>query len=132
MVFRVGDLSANFSKWEFMCKCGCGEGDMDPDLLLWLQDARSIADVPFHINSGYRCKAHNISLGGERDSDHLYGNAADISAKTSHKKFVIVTALLDAGFTRMKLYPGHIHVDCGEKRSGSGKHGERLMWGAYK
>lgn len=34
----------------------------------------------FVINSGYRCKKHNIQVGGEKDSQHLIGKAVDIES----------------------------------------------------
>ena len=126
----MGDLSANFSEWEFRCKCGCGEVVVTPGFLKRLQDARSIADVPFNINSGYRCRAYNLQIGGASDSEHLYGNAADISYNSNnHTAYAVLFALRDAGFTRFKFYPGHIHVDKGEVR---GKTATLLMWGKYK
>lgn len=34
---------------------------------------------PIYVNSGYRCKALNVAVGGSRNSQHLRGEAADIS-----------------------------------------------------
>jgi zinc D-Ala-D-Ala carboxypeptidase len=33
---------------------------------------------PIHINSGYRCPKLNTSIGGAKNSQHVFGQAADI------------------------------------------------------
>jgi len=122
----LGDLTLNFSKWEFRCKCGCPRTVLDMDFIQKLQDARSIAGVPFHINSGYRCEAHNASIVGDPESLHLTGEAADIKTPNSAHAFVIHSSLCTVGLKRFKLYPGHIHTD-----TGRGKVKNVLMWGNY-
>lgn len=76
-------LSANFMASEFACHCGCGfgmkPGDVDPRLVIGLQTIRHWLNVPLHVNSGCRCPAHNKVIGGEKDSQHLQGKAADIT-----------------------------------------------------
>ena len=56
---------------------GSGE-EMKSSTLLMLDRARALAKVPFVINSGYRTKAHNESVGGVEDSTHLDGYGVDI------------------------------------------------------
>ncbi|MGB0171667.1 MAG: D-Ala-D-Ala carboxypeptidase family metallohydrolase [Flavobacteriales bacterium] len=53
---------------------------MDDEFLEMLDNARHLAGIPFIINSGYRTKAANQNAGGLRNSAHLDGFAADISA----------------------------------------------------
>ena len=36
---------------------------------------------PIHISSGYRCEALNKAIGGAKNSQHIEGKAADISAQ---------------------------------------------------
>lgn len=43
-----------------------------------LQPARELLGLPIHISSGYRSPKHNASVGGAKNSQHLYGTAADI------------------------------------------------------
>jgi hypothetical protein len=45
----VGDLSPNFSKSEFACKCGCGSAGVSVDLILRLQEVREILTYRFHL-----------------------------------------------------------------------------------
>ena len=43
-----------------------------------LQPLRDYVGAPVHINSGYRCKALNLAVGGVKNSQHSRGEAADI------------------------------------------------------
>ncbi len=74
----MGDLSKNFSRWEFSCKCDCGADTVDSELLAVLQDARSHYGKPIKINSGARCPINNEAVGGAPESQHLKFKAADI------------------------------------------------------
>lgn len=76
-------LSANFMASEFACHCGCGfgmhRGDVDIRLITGLQTIRRWLGLPMIVNSGCRCPDHNKAIGGEKDSYHMRGQAADIS-----------------------------------------------------
>ena len=84
---------------------------MDDDFLEMLDNARHMAGIPFIINSGYRTKAANRDAGGLKNSAHLDGFAADISCNASRERMYIVGALLEAGFNRIGIGNGFIHVD---------------------
>ena len=49
----------------------CQGGKMDLDFLHKLDEARTIAGVPFKITSGYRTPEHNAICGGRVGSSHL-------------------------------------------------------------
>ena len=70
-------LTANFHRSEFACRCGCGFDDIDIRLVDLLQQVRDFFDVPVAIISGCRCEEHNRKIGGAPRSQHLYGKAAD-------------------------------------------------------
>lgn len=74
-------LTKNFSRKELECNCGCGQCRMNPELLEILQEIRDEMCVPIYINSGYRCKEHNFSVGGTANSQHLVGKAVDVKTK---------------------------------------------------
>lgn len=74
----MGDLSKDFSRWEFACKCGCGFDDVSPELIEVLQALRDWWQRPIKINSACRCVEYNESVGGSEKSQHLLGTAADI------------------------------------------------------
>lgn len=44
-----------------------------------LEPVRELLDAPVIISSGYRCERLNAAVGGEPDSRHLFGDAADIT-----------------------------------------------------
>ena len=103
-------LTDHFSTDELECKC-CGECHMDREFIAKLEAARVYADVPFSINSGYRCNKHNFCAGGKKTSAHMKGMAADIACEDDHTRYVIIMALVKAGFTRMGIGVKFIHVD---------------------
>jgi uncharacterized protein YcbK (DUF882 family) len=118
----VGDLSANFSKSEFACRCGCGLDSISIDLVNSLQLVRDALNKPILITSGIRCVKHNKNCGGAKHSQHLFGTAADI-----HVKDMNVKALHDFiksnnaifGFKGIGFYPkqGFVHVDIRKSNS---------------
>lgn len=74
----MGDISANFNRSEFECKCGeCGMDTVDVELLALLQDIRNKFG-PLKVTSAHRCVDYNKAIGGKENSYHLYGRAADI------------------------------------------------------
>jgi uncharacterized protein YcbK (DUF882 family) len=54
-------LSANFTRAELACKCGCG-GIPPADFIEALQQLREAYGKPMPINSGYRCPEHNAKV----------------------------------------------------------------------
>ena len=73
----------NFSREEFRCKCGgqfCGGFQHEPQetMVRIAQKVRSHFDAPVHIISGLRCPEWNRRQGGKENSQHIYGEAADI------------------------------------------------------
>ena len=104
-------VKPEFKKSEFDCKCGCGTNNVDERHMEKLYVARNHADIPFIVNSGCRCAVHNKNEGGTEDSSHLSGYGTDISCTDSHSRFLIVAALIYAGFTRILIYEDFIHAD---------------------
>lgn len=107
----------NFNLKEFDSPDLSGSGlNMDKDFLSMLDNARDIAKTPFKITSGYRTKEHNIAIYkklGKKpiESSHLKGLACDIACSDSQARFLIINALLEAGFTRIGIANNFIHVD---------------------
>ena len=73
-------LSEHFADNEFVCEC-CGDLIVDARLVMALEEMRRITDTPIRLISGYRCKRHNAEVGGEIDSQHMSGRAADIASR---------------------------------------------------
>ena len=84
---------------------------MDESFLMMLDHARDIAGIPFKINSAFRTKSHNAYVGGKQKSSHLFGYATDIHCTDSRSRFVIIDALIKAGFSRIGVGNTFIHVD---------------------
>jgi len=78
---KMGDISKNFSRSEFACKCGCGFATVDVELLRTLEVVRANFGKPIRINSACRCDDYNKRVGGSQGSKHKQGIAADIVVK---------------------------------------------------
>lgn len=75
-----------FDRSEFQCKCGgkyCNGYPAEPDerMVRIADKLRKNLGVPITIVSGLRCKNWNAIQGGVSNSQHMYGEAADIYAK---------------------------------------------------
>lgn len=113
---EAGRINKFFHTDEFKCKCGCGIVNLDPDFLNWLTASRRIADVPFIINSGCRCSAHNKAKGGTTKSAHLTtesirARGADIRAETVEVVTAILTGAFTVGIPGIALGIGFVHLD---------------------
>lgn len=84
---------------------------LDIKLLSLLDNARTMADMPFIITSGKRDVYTNNEVGGVKDSSHLKGLACDIECENSTQRYYILRGALVAGFRRIGLGKGHIHLD---------------------
>jgi len=95
-----------------------GSGEMMDLLLLEQLDlCRDICGFPLIINSGYRSVEHNEKVGGKKNSSHLLGLAVDIHCTDSRKRYILIDALLAAGFTRIGLADTYIHTDVDPEKS---------------
>jgi len=107
------DFGKYFKQSEFDSPDKSGTGEyMQQALLDKLNHARELSGIPFVINSGYRTQEHNKKTGGEPNSSHCRGWAADIGFKSGSAAYLIFNALQRAGFNRIGLYRSWIHCDC--------------------
>lgn len=74
----MGDLTTNFSREEFACKCGCGFDQIASDTVHICQAIRHHFDAPVTITSACRCPTHNAAVNGSEKSQHVVGTAADV------------------------------------------------------
>jgi len=112
-------ITANFSRSEVACECGCGIDFVSLELMCKLQVVRDQYFAVFKegliLNCVCRCPKHNVDVGGKWNSAHIttekkVGEAADISCTDSHKRFVLLGLLLGQ-FNRLEVAPGWLHVD---------------------
>jgi uncharacterized protein YcbK (DUF882 family) len=109
-----------FTLDEFDCPNLPNSGvNMDSDFLDKLEHAREIAGIPFKITSGYRTKERNEQVGGVPNSSHLIGVAADIAVGSGNERYVILNALIKAGFKRLGVAKTFIHCDTDRNKSNS-------------
>ena len=100
--------------------------NMDSEFLKMLDTARDTAGVPFKITSGYRTKEHNEELRkkgykASANSSHLVGKAADIAVGSGAERYIILNALLKAGFKRIGIAKTFIHADTDSTEQGGTK-----------
>lgn len=113
-------LTTNFHKMEFESR----DGAVMPSEVLEnikelannLQKIRDHFGEAIHINSAYRSPAHNESIGGATNSQHLLGKAADIAMKnfTSEEIVLELKKMINDGEIKqggLGLYNGFVHYD---------------------
>ena len=59
-----------------------------------LDPLRELVGVPIYVTSGYRCKELNKVLIGSKNSQHMVGQAADITTNDKYGNMVMVIELL--------------------------------------
>ena len=107
----------NFERHEFDSPDAPGSGDnMRYEFMERLQRLRTRCRFPFTINSGFRTPEHNRSVGGEPNSAHLRGWAADIHCMSSAERYKIIEGAYAMGFQRIGIYPTFIHLDLDPER----------------
>ena len=123
-------LTRNFNKREFNSKDG---KRMPIDVFLniqvlaqQLQVIRDTINSPLNINSAYRSPEHNKRIGGVPNSQHLLGNAADITSRdfTPTQLYSIIEGLIEQGKILqggLGLYNGFVHYDIRGKNPKTGK-----------
>ncbi len=74
----MGATSQHFSDDELKCH-HCGVNGCTQALVDALEQFRSAAGLPVHVNDAYRCEFHNQAVGGVNKSQHELGTAADIA-----------------------------------------------------
>ena len=105
-------LSKHFTVQDFKCKCG-GKHDIliDTDLVDLLEKLFTKLNAnSVHITSGYRCKKHDIKVGGSGKGSHTEGKAGDVYYTKDKKR--IPSAFICTILENMKDYYG-IGYRCG-------------------
>lgn len=104
----------NFSYEELESRDGSGLLIV-PAQLDKLQQLRDLIGAPLRIHSHYRSFAHNLAVGGAKDSWHMSGGASDCSSPAISLSD-LATAAQKVGFTGIGRYGTFVHVDIGPKR----------------
>ena len=126
----MGDLTKNFNRREFACKCHCGMDTVDFTLVRTLQylidefKEKTNEEVFILITSGNRCVGHNAKVGGSPNSMHLKAKAADFKVyrknvmdakgKPEQVDPDLIANILDRWFPKSKgigRYKNRTHLD---------------------
>lgn len=84
---------------------------MNENFLLKLDKCRSLAGVPFRLNSAYRSKWHERLRGRSGNSMHTKGRAVDIACSDVIARYKILAAAAVVGFNGVGIYKNFIHLD---------------------
>lgn len=97
--------------------------------------ARLTAAYPnLQVTSGYRDPARNAAVGGAKGSQHLHGNALDVSVAdlNPQQRIELAEAARAAGFQGFGFYDNSMHVDVGPSRAWGPSYGRESVpdWAA--
>jgi len=113
-----------YSLKEFECKCGCGENNIDIDLVAILNDASGKLNRKIGFTSACRCETHNKKVGGVLNSTHVSTpkkkcKGIDLVCKNGSEFFQLVKCFINTGVRRMIYHPrrGFLHIDIDRTRS---------------
>lgn len=123
----------HFTDNELRCRC-CGqlppEAKENLEALVdnVLDPARELLGKPIHVNSGFRCLLHNAAVGGVAKSQHILGEATDITAGSPAENLTLARIIAQLGnYDQIIIYvhsgstaPQFIHVSW--KRNGDNRH----------
>ena len=115
---KMGNVSQNFNRSEFACKCGCGFSTVDVDLIKVLEVVRRRFGKPITINSACRCEDHNKNIGGSYGSKHKQGIAADIVvAETSPNEVYTFLDEYEPNRHGVGKYNNFTHIDVRQNKA---------------
>ena len=98
-----------FRKEEFLCRCGKCEmpAEVEANIVALVENvldpAREKFGKPITVNSGYRCPKYNAAVGGVANSQHMRGEAADITSADNEQLAKIIEE--NARFDQLICYP---------------------------
>lgn len=69
-----------------------------------LDPARERLGAPIHVNSGYRCQLLNQVVGGNSNSQHTKGQAADICTRSQKDMLRLLNILKSLPFDQLGIY----------------------------
>ena len=97
-----------FSEDELRCQ-GTGQINMNETFMERLIELREKLNKPMVISSGYRSEAHNIAIGGSKNSAHLKGCAVDVVCY-GHLAYEIVKLAMELQFSGIGVKQNGVHA----------------------
>ena len=89
---------------------GSGATGMQEQFVRQLDAMRDRLAFPLVVTSGYRTPAHNVSVGGARDSDHTRGFCADVSVMSKIERAKINQAAVAVGMRQIAFGDRIVHL----------------------
>ena len=83
---------------------------MNTDFLELLDNVRECVGEPLYITSSYRSESYNRSIGGSKKSQHIKGNAVDLSCNNGTLRLKIVENAIALGLS-VGVAKTFIHLD---------------------
>lgn len=112
LVCNMAYVPKFFSPSEFS-RLGCSYSDCSDRALILLDRLRLYYRRPVTLTSAFRTPEQNKAAGGSSNSAHLRGLAFDLRCSVSDR-YDLLEAAIGAGFERIGIGNGFIHVDCDE------------------
>lgn len=93
--------------------------NMSPQALAAWEQLNATWGKPLTVNSAYRDPAQNAAAGGAKRSQHMHGNAFDVSTAglSPADRAALVQAAKSSGFTGYGGYNNSLHFDVGPSRT---------------
>jgi len=93
--------------------------NMSPQALAAWEQLNATWGKPLTVNSAYRDPAQNAAAGGAKRSQHMHGNAFDVSTAgmSQEDRAALVQAAKSSGFTGYGGYNNSLHFDVGPSRT---------------
>lgn len=97
--------------------------NLDFLMVMILDPIREAVKMPIKVNSGYRCPRLNEIIGGVPNSQHLKGEAADITTDSNLDNQRILRYIQDSGlvFDQVIVYPHYSFIHISVKRCGQNR-----------
>lgn len=124
-------FSRNFPDTELKCHCGCNVNHCNQKLVDALEELRLMVG-PVTVTSGYRCGPHNAKVGGEPNSQHRIGTAADVKVSGMSPAEVYQAARKIPAFRGFGVASTFVHLDVRESPAKwcYGADGKQCPWDA--
>ncbi|MGQ7868684.1 D-Ala-D-Ala carboxypeptidase family metallohydrolase [Sunxiuqinia sp. sy24] len=117
--------SKHFEEKEFTrLTPSCSLQDMNQGTMNRLDRTRDIANIPLVLTCAYRPSSWDKAKGRSGTGAHTLEkcHAVDIKCNSERNRFKIMSALLEAGFTRIGIAKTYIHAD------DSPNHTQSVIW----
>lgn len=110
-----GERADNVERYGRACGCGgsIGENGISESLQAVLDKIRERLGVPVSLSCVFRCSVHNADVGGEPNSFHMRGVAADVECPAGVTELELEAIALECGADTARAYVGEgfCHVD---------------------